>query len=186
MGSLSRVQQSLVLGSMLGDGYMRCKTNAHLQVTHSILQRDYVDWKYQELIDLVITPPKSYRGNGKRVGYRFFTRSLPEFTPIYRKFYINGKKIIPKDISLNQLSLAVWFMDDGSKSRKSLYLNTQQFKIEDQKLLLRVLKNTFDLKGSLDRDKKYYRIRFNVKDSKNLVKIIGSSVIDSMRYKLLI
>ncbi len=80
VGSFSEKQQSLVLGCLLGDGYMRCKSNAHLQVTHSIRQKLYVDWKYQLLEDFVLTPPKPYKGNGERIGYRFFTRSLPVFT----------------------------------------------------------------------------------------------------------
>lgn len=186
MGSLSKIQQSLVIGNMLGDGYMRCKTNAHLQVTHSIAQRDYVDWKYQVLKTYVNTPPKSYRGNGKRIGYRFFTRSLPLFTPIFRRFYSNGVKVIPSNLKLDQLSLAVWFMDDGSKSRKSLYLNTQQFSNKDQNTLQYSLKNAFGLSTNLDKDKKYYRIRFSVNDSKKLIKIIGNYVIPSMQYKILI
>ena len=93
MGSLSKTQSSIVTGCMLGDGYMRCKTNAHLQVTHSIKQKDYVDWMYSVLKNFVLTPPKSYKGNGNRIGYRFFTRSLPCFTDIYHQFYDNKKKI---------------------------------------------------------------------------------------------
>ena len=136
MGSLLEVQKSLIVGSLLGDGYMRCKTNAHLQVTHSIRQKIYVDWKYQQLKDFVSTPPKEYQGNGNRVGYRFFTRSLPLFTPFYHRFYPHGKKIIPPDIQITPLTLAVWFMDDGSKSRNSCYLNTQQFHVDDQLILI--------------------------------------------------
>ena len=67
MGSLSEFQQQLILGCVLGDGYMRKKTHAHLQITHSFSQKEYVDWKYQVLKNLVITPPKAYKGNGNRI-----------------------------------------------------------------------------------------------------------------------
>lgn len=70
MGSLSKVQKQVILGSILGDGYMRKKTNAHLQITHSYIQKEYVDWKYEILKDLVLTKPSVYRGNANRIGYR--------------------------------------------------------------------------------------------------------------------
>ena len=63
MGSLSEVQHSIILGSLLGDGAMRCKTNALLEINHSAAQDLYVDWKHQQLASLVATPPKRRKGN---------------------------------------------------------------------------------------------------------------------------
>src|SRR5947207_12743695 len=80
VGSLSEVQHAIVIGSLLGDGSMRCKTNALLEINHSIHQRSYVDWKFGHLADLVTTPPKQRAGNGGRVAYRFVTRSAPALT----------------------------------------------------------------------------------------------------------
>jgi hypothetical protein len=126
VGSLSEVQHDIVVGSLLGDGVMRCKTNALLEVNHSSDQRGYVDWKYQHLADLVRTPPRTRTGNGGRIAYRFVTRSLEQLTPYFRLFNGSGKKRVP-ELELSPLVLAVWFMDDGSRSRSSLYLNTQQY-----------------------------------------------------------
>lgn len=81
MGSLTAKQKFLIVGSLLGDGYMSCKDNAYLQICHSIKQKAYVDWKYRHLSSLVNTKPKSYKGNGNRIGYRFCTRSLESLTP---------------------------------------------------------------------------------------------------------
>lgn len=183
VGSLSEKQQSIIEGCLLGDGYMRCKTNAHLQVTHSIDQKLYVDWKYFWLKEFILTPPKSYIGNGKRIGYRFFTRSLPEFTKFFNRFYKNGKKVIPYDVRLDPLTLAVWFMDDGSKSRRSCYLNTQQFNLNDQDYLVNRLHKKYGLLAKLDKDKKYLRIRFSVSDSCRFIKIIGPHTLPFMQYK---
>ena len=186
MGSLSEVQQSIILGSLLGDGYMRCKANAHLQVTHSIAQKSYVDWKYKNLSEYILTPPKSYKGNSKRIGYRFFTRSLPEFTCFYKRFYVDGVKIIPSELKLTPLALAVWFMDDGSRSGNSCYLNTQGFLLQDQLKLIDFLSKYFGLKPNCNRDKIYYRLRFSVEDSKKLTELIEPYVLPFLRYKLLI
>ena len=186
MGSLSKTQSNIVYGTMLGDGYMRCKINAHLQITHSINQKEYVDWMYGVLKDCVLTQPKVYVGNGTRIGYRFFTRSLPCFTKIYRKFYQDKKKIIPLDLELNEQILAVWYMDDGSLCDKSCYLNTQQFPEQEQLLLSRLLLKDFGLTARRDRDKQYYRLRFNVKESRKFVDLIRPYIIPSMAYKILI
>jgi hypothetical protein len=123
VGSLSDEQRSLIVGSLLGDGAMRCKANALIEFNHSAEQSDYVDWKFQQLAALVRTPPKLRNGNGGRVAYRFTTRSLPELTPFYWAFYREGRKIVPP-LELTPLAMAVWFMDDGSKSYHALYLNT--------------------------------------------------------------
>src|SRR6266536_3430094 len=92
VGSLSEVQREVIVGSLLGDGAMRCKTNALLEINHSLHQRSYVDWKYRQLADLVRTPPRARKGNGGRIAYRFVTRSLEELTPYFHLFYGSGRK----------------------------------------------------------------------------------------------
>src|SRR5918996_193384 len=71
VGSLSEVQREIIVGTLLGDGAMRCRTNALLEINHSVRQIDYVEWKYRQLIDLVVTPPKVRKGNGNRFACRF-------------------------------------------------------------------------------------------------------------------
>lgn len=95
VGSLTDQQQSLIIGSLLGDGYMSCKTHAYLKIGHSFKQNNYVDWKYSFLSSFVLKKPSKYKGNGKRIGYRFWTKSLPVFTTYYRAFYLQQKKVIP-------------------------------------------------------------------------------------------
>lgn len=183
MGSLSEVQKQVIVGCVLGDGYMRKKTNAHLQITHSAKQSSYVDWKYQVLKNLVLTPPKRYFGNAGRVGYRFFTRSLPAFTQIYNLFYKDGHKVIPRGIILSPRVLAVWFMDDGAKSRNSFYINTQKFDTTSQNNLLDMLRK-LGIVGNLHKDKQYFRVHIPKASAVKLVKIIRPHVIASMQYKL--
>jgi LAGLIDADG DNA endonuclease family len=65
VGSLSEAQHSLVIGSLLGDGSMRCKIHALLEINHSASQRGYVDWKYRHLAELVATPPLASSGERK-------------------------------------------------------------------------------------------------------------------------
>jgi hypothetical protein len=183
VGSLSEVQHAIVIGSLLGDGSMRCKANALLEINHSFDQRRYVDWKYEHLASLVLTPPKARPGNGDRVAYRFVTRSLPALAPYFRLFYESGGKRVP-ELELPALALAVWFMDDGCRSRSSVYLNSQQFDTRSQHVLLRLLREQWGIDGALNRDKCYYRIRLSVASTARLARIVSPHLLDEMRYKL--
>ena len=120
VGSLTQLQKSLIIGSILGDGYMRIlprSKNAILEINHSFKQKEYVDWKYASLKNIAVSPPKTRKGNNGRLAYRFYSKQLPKLTKLYGLFYKNGKKIIPENITLNPFILAIWFMDDGSKCR---------------------------------------------------------------------
>ena len=187
MGSLNQAQKSILIGSLLGDGSLRLakgKRNALFEVNHGIAQSEYVDWKYKLLKLFVLTCPKARKGNGRRIAYRFTTRSLPIFTRLYKYFYRENKKLIPDGLILDPLVLAVWFMDDGSKSRSSIYLNTQQFSIYDQERLLEMLASQFNLIGRLNKDKKYFRIRITTESTVRFKEIIKPYVLKLFNYKL--
>ena len=185
-GSLTQLQKSFIIGTLLGDGYIRQakgRKNAFLEVNHSITQKEYVEWKYNILKNLTRSGPKSRNGNGTRIAYRFFTRQHPEFTKIMDLFYKDRKKCIP-NLKLDPMMVAVWFMDDGSRCNKeNVYLNTQQFSKEDQYKLLESLKE-IGLKGTLNKDKEYYRIRFKTSSIPKLFGIIKEFIIPSMKYKI--
>jgi hypothetical protein len=186
VGSLTQLQKSFVIGTLLGDGYIRQakgRKNAFLEVNHSITQKEYVEWKYEILKNITRSGPKSRNGNGTRIAYRFFTKQHPEFTKMMDLFYKDKKKRIP-NLKLDPLILAVWFMDDGSRcSKENVYLNTQQFSKGDQSKLLDYLRK-FGLEGTLNRDKEYYRIRFKTSSIPRLFQIIGNYIIPSMKYKI--
>jgi hypothetical protein len=183
VGSLSEVQRQIIVGSLLGDGAMRCKANALLEINHSSHQRSYVDWKYRHLAELVRTPPKARKSNGSRIAYRFVTRSLPELTPFYRLFYGTGRKRIP-EVELPELTLAVWFMDDGCRSRNAVYLNTQQYDEVSQRTVLRLLNDQWGIAGTLNRDKSYHRVRISVDGTRRLANLITPYLLPELRYKL--
>jgi hypothetical protein len=183
VGSLSERQKAIIVGCLLGDGTMRCKTNALLEINHSIKQREYVEWKYSQLRDLVRTKPHKRFGNAGRIAYRFTTRSLPQLTDVYKEFYSNGKKIIPDNLKIQSLSLAVWFMDDGCKSYQALYLNTQKFKVNEQERLSAMLKEQFDIATTLNKDKQYYRLRIAVSSVKRFKDIVKPYLLPMFCYK---
>jgi len=187
VGSLTQLQQSIIIGSLFGDGYLRIvpnRKNALFEVNHSFAQKEYVDWKFEMLKSICRSEPKMRAGNGNRIAYRFNTRQLPELTELYGIFYRNGKKVIPNNIRLNSIMLAVWFMDDGSKCRESdVYINTQQFSRADQEKCILLLAQ-FNIESSLNKDKEYSRIRIKKSSIPTLNQLIRQTIIPSMKYKL--
>ena len=187
MGSLTQLQKSVIIGCVLGDGYLRKipgRKDAFLEVNHSIKAKEYVDWKYSLLRNICASSPKKRKIDKIRTAYRFFTRQHPEITELYEKFYLKGKKTIPSGVELNSVILAVWFMDDGSKTKKGdVYLNTQQFDFRSQRRLLHALR-LIGIKARMNKDKKYYRIRILRESIGRFVEIIKPCIIPSMRYKI--
>lgn len=183
VGSLTERQVFILLEKLLGDGSLRRKTNTLLEINHSYKQKDYVFWLYDEFRDLVGSPPVLRASGIKRFSYRFTTLSLKELNWYYELFYKTGYKVVPRSLRLTPLTLAVWFMDDGSKSRSSVYLNTQQFSVDDQQFLIKLLEE-LGLCGALNKDKSYYRIRLSTQCIKHFVELVEPFIIDSMKYKL--
>ena len=169
-----------MLGTMLGDGFLenRGTANSRLQIRHSLKQQEYVDWFYKEFSSFVLSAPR-------KIGdaYFFRTKSLPLFSKWRKRFYKNGKKIVPKDISLSPLSLAIWFMDDGYCDKKAAYFCTHSFQTQDlhhlQKILLR-----YGLESGLIVDRKHFKIRLLVKSTPTFIKMIRPFMHSSLLYKL--
>ena len=187
VGSLAQFQKSLIIGTILGDGYLRIvpgRKNAFLEINHSFSQKEYVDWKFKKLQNICKSKPKMRKGNGNRIAYRFYTKQYPELTEIYKSFYKDSKKIVPDNLKLDVIALSVWFMDDGSKCGKSnFYLNTQQFSKDNQIKLLNCLKD-LGLNASLNKDKNYFRIRFLSSSINKLKELLKENLVFSMYYKI--
>lgn len=186
VGSLSQAQKEVIIGTLLGDGYLRIiegRKNAFLEINHSYSEKNYVAWKYNILRKFVKSPPKLRRGNGARLAYRFYTRQIPYLTFLFKEFYDDKKKIIPPWLKLSSLILAVWFMDDGHKSYNTYYLNSQQFNIKYQKSLIELLAN-LRIQATLNKDKSYFRIRIKQFSADKFRKLVKKFIIPEMKYKL--
>lgn len=135
--TMSERQKQILDGMLLGDAHLERQSGAlaaRLKVEHSAKQAAYVAWKYHEWRDWVLTPPRERR-RGNRLGtvstnVSFATVSHAEFERYRERYYKDHRKVVPNDLALTSLSLAVWFMDDGSRKSsqcRGLHLNTQSF-----------------------------------------------------------
>ena len=165
---------------MLGDGSLedRKTANSRLQIRHSLRQRDYVDWLYNELQNFVLSKPRQIGD-----AYFFRTKSLPLFTQWRQKFYRGGKKIIPQDIFLSPLSLAIWFMDDGYFDKKAAYFCTHCFTNDNLNHLQKLLRG-FGLESSLILDRGHYKIRLLVGSTQTFINLVRQHIHPTLLYKI--
>lgn len=195
---LTKEQKEVVFGKMLGDGHLETQNKGHtyrLKIEHSIKQKEYVDWQFNLFRNIVLSMPQEKIKKINEihyVNYGFSTLSIGSFRFFASQFYKDNKKKIPKLIHrwLTPLTMAVWFMDDGSiKSdrNKSLILNTQSFSKKDVEKLKNVLEQKFGIKAKLrtqQRKQIGYQLYLLSETIDKFINIVKPYVLSSMRYKL--
>lgn len=195
--SLFPQQFDIIVGSLLGDARLECRSvgarvaiTARLRIHHGDKQEEYVWWKYEQLKEFVMSPPKQItwvnpKRNLTEVSWYFHTRSLREFGILHQYFY-DRQKILPLYIEkmLSPQALAVWFMDDGSKTGSGGTLSTHSFIKEDQHRILVFLKEKYGIHASVVKDRTKWKIAFNQLAFAKLVEAIEPFVIPSMTYKI--
>ena len=175
-------QEEILIGSLLGDAYITAR--GQIQFEQSIHQKEYLFWKHQELssisyknISKVTRFDKRYKK--ENISYRFWTRQY--FISWREKFYLKNKKIIPKDIQLTPLSLAIWYMDDGCFSNNKCIIATDGFSKDDICFLQNLLLEKFNIKSSVKNESK---IMVKKESLNTFFSIIRPHIILFMRYKI--
>ncbi|MBR4304206.1 MAG: hypothetical protein IKT81_02620 [Clostridia bacterium] len=189
----SQRQKDICFGSLLGDAYLRPSgNNASLSFTHGERQLDYLRWKYNEFSDFVTMKDfnkshKEFRGNLPT--YSFSTVSHPFLGWAREICYPDGRKKV-SDFWLSQLSplsLAVWYMDDGSinKRYKTIVLCTNSFSAEEHQLLIEYFRSSYGIEAKLEpRRNGQFVLRINSSQSKSFLDIVAPHIPDCMNYKL--
>jgi hypothetical protein len=192
---LTQRQRQIIVGKMLGDGHLETQNNGktyRLKVEHSIKQKEYVDWFYQEFKEWILAKPQKKRKirNGK-LSYNYWVNTLASgsFRFYAHQFYKDKKKVIPKLIHrwLTPLSLAVWFMDDGSiksKNHKARIINTQGFEKKEVLRLISALKSKFGIQSKLRKQKDGYQIMILSESADEFARLIKNHLYNSMKYKI--
>lgn len=180
--ALSNTQLQVILGSIMGDGSLRKEEhNCRLSITQGEKQLDYLNWKKTLLGNAVtcrITSGKSgYCDNNV---YKFSTRILPEINK-----YSNSINTVNKVLNdINELGVAIWFMDDGSLVNGRYRLHTESYNLEEQELMVDFFKRKFGITPKILKYKEYYYLQFCVNDSKIISKLLCKYIPESMQYKL--
>ena len=194
--SLNSRQLRILLGSLLGDAHLESQSRpeiARLKIEHSYKQKEYVDWLYKEFKEWVRNGPreKTRRVWGKEYKkYCFTTLSHTDLGNIRKLFYENDKKIVPKELLenyLDELSLAIWFMDDGSvksKKHKGVFLNTQGFTLREVKKLQEILKENFSIESTTREDKNGEQIYLGSDSGEKFIDTTREYILPCFEYKI--
>ena len=195
MVKISKEQKSIIIGMILGDGYIYKDKygGCRLEIKHADNQKDYVFWLYEKFRNICPGEPKQRKDNYQ---WKFNTESNEDIMKFRKIFYPKDKKIVPKnilEILINPLSLAIWYMDDGSldfrpKSHYAFSLKTNAFTLEECKALSDVLFKNFGIISSVQypicRGKRYPQIYIGKQGRENFLKLIKSKIIPCFHYKL--
>ena len=195
MGQLTKKQKSILIGSLLGDGYLHKNRygSISLEIKQEERHYDYIAWLWQALINLCNHGPQQRKDNSQ---WRLLTKYDKTLLPLYRLFYHHDKKIIPSDIRKHlkdPVSLAVWYMDDGSLDWRihdhfSFCLATNCFSLEEQKYLQECLKENFGVESSIHkttiRGSLQYRLYIGKQGRKKFQELIQPYIVKSFLYKL--
>lgn len=170
-------------------------------------RREYLDWHFKLLegysssIGLNKNKLKFsfYKGNEKEVeSWVYRTHSHPIFTELAKKWYLRDEKgnfvlknnkiikIVPNDIKLTPLILAVWMCDDGvnsPKERKALLL-TNCFTVKEVEFLVEILRKDLNIESKIQLRNNQPQIYIPAKSYYDFIQIIKPYVIwDCFAYK---
>lgn len=155
INSLTKLQNELLVGSLLGDANLHRNATskfAHLKIERSSKDLEYLKYQFDILKPLCKSGCKEYvRQDGSGSSCYFITRSYKILDELYREWYPNGKKIVPSNIELTPLIIAIWLCDDGCISlhhKKQRLLRTvfatNGFTKKDTQRLANQLSNRYD------------------------------------------
>lgn len=189
---------SVITGSLLGNSHaeMRKKGDGtRISFSQESNRVEYLLWLHSIVSDMGYcnpTQPKiqSRIGIGGKIRYiiRFHTFTYQSLNWIRETWYKDGIKRVPENIKeyLSPLAIAIWIINDGSRSGKSIKWCTNSFSYEDCVRITNILYKLYNVKCSVNSaGKKDQYVIYVLKESmatlRNLVK---DYMVSSMLYKI--
>jgi len=194
---LTGYQIIALIGLLLGDAHaerQKLTGNTRLLFEQSTIHSEYLLMLHEIFEPLVgLSPLLSFRApNEIKVKVtstlKFQTLRFTCLNEYHEIFYLNKKKIIPKNIDelLTPIGLAFWLQDDGSYHirDKIIVLSTDCFDESDVDLLIILLKKKFDLDCRKAKDRQYFRIVIKQNSIEKFKILVLPYIHSSMLYKL--
>jgi len=104
-------------GEIIGDGYVGMPRKRSAHYAHTSKHKEYVVWLSGRFAEWGIEQVGQInRRKDKRTGaisYNYQSKSYPELVPIRKRWYPNGKKIVPQDLRLTPIIARQWYLGDG-------------------------------------------------------------------------
>ncbi len=204
---LTQRQIEILYGSMLGDAKGSGWSAAGFK--HSTKQDLYLFWKWEEFKNICkegnLQHYSQYdkRYNKYYYGWVFRTKANTDIETCIKEFYKSGVKEVSNKILeyLTPLSIAVWYMDDGTtdffhrfiikddyKHTPRLKFCTDSFSIESCNNIVKWFKSKYNINTYLiERELKTrmgYRVVIHNNSIDNFISLIRPYIIPSMLYKI--
>ena len=187
---------SFLRGSVLGDGSIDVLRSGSLRYrfTQSSKHGKYFDVVKSILADLYCCDRVGKSGYGGKDILTVTSRVCDSFKDIFSSLFVDGKKRITREYldSLTPLSIATWYMDDGSLNHsygkeKSISLSTHAYSKEENETIIEYFKDVYDIRFKLYYDKRCgrYSIGASCKEDRyKFLELVSPYVIDLFQYKL--
>jgi ubiquinol-cytochrome c reductase cytochrome b subunit len=190
---------SLIFGSLLGEAQVEKEISGagtRISFCQEGLHVKYILFLHKMFSDLGYCNPKlpvittRLGGKGKTLKIaRFSTWTYTSFNWIHDLWYENRIKRVPECIDkyLTPLALAIWISEKGSKVGKGLNLSTNSFAYNDCLILVKALKDNFNLNASirLVGAKDQYDIYISQESLEDLRKIVYPYMIPEIKHKII-
>ena len=188
---LNKIQKSVLIGTLLGDGGVRYRgRECRLHIKHSINQLSFVNYKRKVFCNITLMKVRRFSQTIGEKDYsfaEFVTLTHSEFTKYYHLFYPSLKKQVPNNINsllIDPLSLAVWFMDDGSADYAGASLQTHSFTKKDVERLMECIVMNFNIDVTKRLNKGKWIIYFPKASMGRLREVIEKYMLKEFMYKL--
>lgn len=186
---VSDEQKQIVIGSLLGDGSI--SKQGRLTLCHGSKQIEYLMWKvllmspFMSKISLRHSIDK--RSGKLNAGWVSYSTTHSYFKEMWGLFYPHGKKVFPDLTDISPLSLAIWYMDDGTYTQEYgfSYLCTQCFTEDENHKIANLLSNQYHINTKVHHaGQGKFRIGMNRDASMTLFSIVGRFIHPSLMYKM--
>lgn len=192
LGPLDRTQESVLLGTLLGDAYGgRNRTvNPSITFEQTTTRKDYVFHLYDIFGAYTGTGPKLHTDKRGYSSWRFTTYTHPAFQPLYDMFYKDGRKSVTTEVAerLDTCALAYWMQDDGSRGKNCYHLHTESFTMAEAELLKATLIWKFDLVVTINTDrrdgKEMPKLRIAKESLAHFNSLVEPFILPCLRYRL--
>jgi len=179
--TLTPLETEVITACLLGDGTLS-KSGKHyrLRIEHNELHKEYVEWKFNFLKRLCVTPIQYISAHSS---YRFGTVGHPEITSLRYNWYQPSKQIV-KQLVLTPLAIAIWFMDDGTRHRNdTIDISVHNFSPQSiQELQKQLLE--YGVETNVHFDSKGNRLYVRKKSYHNFKTLVTPYIVNCMAYKL--
>lgn len=176
-------------GELLGDGCLQSHSEYSARFNYSSKFLEYIQYISNNLQSFGIKQTgkisKYYLKRGNSYIHYYTSRCYVELLSIYKQWYLNRKKIIPKDLRLTPLTCKQWYIGDGclmnqEKRYSYIRLATDCFSISDVKYLVKQLN---ELGFKTTRQPNNNTIRISAYSTEDFLNYIGKCPVKCYEYK---